>query len=83
MDFQVEVESKLELHRPVAESPVTEADREAEQRMRELIEAQCASPRRCVASPGSGRGGLQRVGPLGGFQRIVRCLRVLSCFSTV
>ncbi|CAJ1394732.1 unnamed protein product [Effrenium voratum] len=39
----VEVESKLELHRPVAESPVTEADREAEQRMRELIEAQYPS----------------------------------------
>ena len=37
----VAVESKQEPGRPVAESPVTRADREAEQRMRELIEAKC------------------------------------------
>ena len=34
----VEVESKLEYDRPVAESPVTIADREAEKAMRDLIE---------------------------------------------
>lgn len=38
----VAVESKHEPGRPVAESPVTLADRAAEKVMRELIEAQCA-----------------------------------------
>ena len=35
----IDVESKVEEHRPVAESPVTVADRNAEQAMRDLIEA--------------------------------------------
>lgn len=39
----IEVESKEELHRPITESPVTIADREAEEAMRKLISAQYPS----------------------------------------
>ena len=51
----IEVESKMEHDRPIAESPVTIADRHAEEKMRELIEGRYPSHGICGEEHGSVR----------------------------